>query len=502
MKYLFNKFSIDYLGEYRYTDFATRLKVSFIFHFSFWLIVSMVLIIFTTSYIHTISAPYYSFYWPIILPEIGLLCVFTAGIFFLVKGYFQVTSHLLIITSFACAWFVIWQDKGDSITRLDTLVIIVGLLNTTPFFVQKRIWVVLMYGAVNILSLVVFMFLIQSQLQLTKPTFIDVIVDTSIALIFSAIMGYKMVTIHKKSLDRANSEIGERIKAEAELKKYQEKLELIVKERTEELQATNEELQITNEELNDQKEELNVTLTRLKETQTQLIQTEKMASLGILTAGVAHEINNPLNFIMGGYHGLCDYFEERGEINNQEVQMMLHNIITGINRTSAIINGLNQFSRHNDKKDEDCDIPRIIENCLLMLQYQFKGRITVKNLIAHETIKIKGNVGKLHQVFLNILSNAAGAIEKEGEITIAAQKENNSLKIIISDTGIGISEENLKRVLDPFFTTKDPGKGTGLGLSVTYSILKDHNGDISISSIEGLGTTVTISLPVSASGIV
>lgn len=496
MKDIIEKLSFNYLREYSNADFATRQKATFIFHFSFWLIVSMVLIIISTSYIHTISVRYQAIYWPIILPEVGLLCIFVAGIFILVKGYFLVTSHLLIITSFACAWFVIWVDKSDIVARIDTLVIIVALLNTTPFFVQKRTWVVLLYGALNIISLVIFLLVIQHQILLAKAVVVDIIVDTSIALIFSAIMGYKMVSIHQKTLDKANTEIAERVKAETELKKYQEQLEKIVKERTEELQSANEELRLTNEELHDQKEELNVTLTRLKETQTQLIQTEKMATLGILTAGVAHEINNPLNFIMGGYQGLCDYFEENGEKDNPDVQMMLHNIITGINRSSMIIKGLNQFSRQNDRKDEDCDIPNIIENCLVMLQYQHKGRINIENHLAHEPMKIKGNVGKLHQVFLNILSNAVDAIEKEGAITIDAQKESNRIQIIISDTGVGISEENLKRVLDPFFTTKDPGKGTGLGLSVTYSILKDHMGDISISSGGGHGTTVRIWLPV------
>ncbi len=496
MKNFFKKLTFDYLKQYSNADFATRQKASFIFHFSFWLIVSMVLIIITTSYIHNIR--YQSVYWPIILPEIGLLFIFIAGIFLLVRGYFLVTSHLLIVTSFVCAWIVIWLDKSGSVSRLDTLVIIVALLNTTPFFVQKRTWVVLLYGALNIFSLVIFVLTIRTHFQLDKASLIDVIVDTSIALVFSAVMGYNMVRIHKKTLDKANSEIEERIKVETELKKYQEQLEQIVKDRTEELQAANEELRLTNEELNDQKEELNVTLVRLKETQTQLIQTEKMASLGILTAGVAHEINNPLNFIMGGYQGLCDYFEEKGEIQNQEVQMMLNNIITGINRSSTIIKGLNQFSRQNDKKDEECDIPQIIENCLLMLQYQIKGRINVENHMVHETLKIRGNAGKLHQVFLNILSNAVDAIEKQGGITIDGQKENDLIQIIISDTGSGISEENLKRVLDPFFTTKDPGKGTGLGLSVTYSIVKDHHGDISIHSREGHGTTVRILLPVNS----
>ena len=143
-------------------------------------------------------------------------------------------------------------------------------------------------------------------------------------------------------------------------------------------------------------------LHHLKETQSQLIHAEKMASIGILTAGVAHEINNPLNFIMGGYVDLEEYFTDMGD-PPEDVLFLLNSIKTGISRASTIVNGLNQFSRDQDTYDEVIDIHSIINNCLVMLQSQTKNRIEIHKNFSGKSSTLKGNVGKLHQVFINIL---------------------------------------------------------------------------------------------------
>ena len=279
-----------------------------------------------------------------------------------------------------------------------------------------------------------------------------------------------------------------------QLKLQKELLELKVRERTNDLENANTKLEEGQKEILQQSEELKATLNQLYQTQNQLIQSEKMASLGILSAGVAHEINNPLNYIMGAYEGLDDYFNETG-LTNTRIPILLNGIKTGIERVSEIVKGLNQFSRNNETLSEDCDIHSIINNCLVMLNNQLIERIKVTKNFFREEIRIEGNVGKLHQVFINVLSNSIQAIDKNGFISISTNKIGKNCIIEISDSGCGINTENLPKITDPFFTTKDPGKGTGLGLSITYSIIRDHKGIIEFYSELNKGTTVKITLP-------
>ncbi|MBK8808187.1 MAG: GAF domain-containing protein [Bacteroidales bacterium] len=294
-----------------------------------------------------------------------------------------------------------------------------------------------------------------------------------------------------------------------DLNNYKDNLELLVNERTEELEAANDELQTLNEELQTlneelsernnlvvkQKDKLETTLHNLKAVQTQLIQAEKMASLGILTSGVAHEINNPLNFIMGSYYGLINFFETTAPEYLNDITFYLDSLKTGVDRATAIVHGLNQFSRDNKNNDEDCDIHTIIDNCLVMLKSQYKDKMSIDKLYEIDNVIVKGNVGKLHQVFVNLLSNSIQAIDVNGNITIATKRGENSIIVTITDNGCGIDKENLNKIFDPFFTTKDPGKGTGLGLSISYNIIKELNGIIAFESELHEGTKVTLTIP-------
>ena len=287
---------------------------------------------------------------------------------------------------------------------------------------------------------------------------------------------------------RAGAEL-EHKKLYQSLDQQQKELESKVLERTKELNNKNKELELANKELG-------LTVSKLSETQNQLVQSEKMASLGILTAGVAHEINNPLNFILGGYTGLKNYFEASNNNPNENINLFLFSIYTGVERASKIIDGLNQFSRNTDSFDESCDIHKIIEDCLIILDIDIKNRIEVKKNYTNSKTIIHGNLGKLHQVFLNILNNSIQAIESKGEILIQTKHINSSIEIRITDSGYGVSEKNLSKILNPFFTTKQPGEGTGLGLSITFAIIKDHGGSIAFESKENKYTTVIVKLPI------
>ncbi len=281
-----------------------------------------------------------------------------------------------------------------------------------------------------------------------------------------------------------------------ELEKYKNNLELLVRERTDELGTTNEELKSSNEELTVQREELENALEKLKKSQDQLIQSEKMASLGILASGVAHEINNPLNFIQGGIHGIQTYIDENIPNHNEELKPLYEAIYTGVERAGNIITSLNHFSRQNNSTDDNCDINKIIENCLVILKNKLKLRIEIIKDFFDENIVLKGNEGRLHQAILNIISNAEQAIEGNGKIFITTKIIEKNITITIQDTGKGISNEIINKITDPFFTTKPAGQGTGLGLSITKKIIEQHNGTITFKSVNNSGALVTIYLPI------
>ena len=297
-------------------------------------------------------------------------------------------------------------------------------------------------------------------------------------------------------------EIEEREKIETELQHHRDNLEQLVKEKTMELEQNvselldlNEELLAKNDIINSQNTELLDTLQNLKEAQSKLIQAEKMASLGVLTAGIAHEINNPLNYIMGAYVALQTYYENNSPENPVFIDKMLRSINLGLKRSMAVVKGLSHYSRDTSDKEEECLVHEILDNCLVMLNNQLKNRVEVIKKYTPGQLIVKGNDGQLHQAFLNVLNNASQAIPEKGEIQVSTLKNETDVIIEVSDTGSGIAPAIINKITDPFFTTKEPGKGTGLGLSITYSIIKEHEGTIEFESKVGKGTTVKIILP-------
>ncbi len=289
-------------------------------------------------------------------------------------------------------------------------------------------------------------------------------------------------------------------------------LEVKVKERTEQLRQ--------------QKEELEGTLADLRRTQTTLIQQEKMASLGQLTAGIAHEINNPINFIASSLKALKLDFEDispllekiialpdsnpkegaLAEVNaisksidtpflKQEIEELLGSIERGTYRTQSIISSLRTFSRDRRESFIKADINEAIESTLIILGNKLKKRITVAKDFG-ELPSVKCQISKINQALLNIIDNAIQAIEGEGQIIIGTKQEGEKVLISIRDTGTGMDMETQKKIFEPFFTTKEVGKGTGLGMAISYSIIEDHNGKIHINSELGKGTEFVVELPI------
>ncbi|MEQ8904245.1 ATP-binding protein [Ekhidna sp.] len=272
----------------------------------------------------------------------------------------------------------------------------------------------------------------------------------------------------------------------SEIRSYQKQLELLNKDLENKVQDRTRELKEKNSELKEGYE-------KLKSTQQQLIRAEKMASLGILSAGIGHEINNPLNFIKHGAIALKEKLHESSDLEGYD--QYFNAIEEGVRRAVQIVNGLSHFSRTGDTMDETCNIHEVLQNSLTLLTNRFrKKKIEIKTqYLAHKST-VKGNEGKLHQVFTNIITNAEQAIEEEGIIEITTKNIDQSVCVQVSDSGVGMSKKEVEKMTDPFYTTKDPGEGTGLGLFITQMIIDEHKGMMDVESIKGEGTTFTITL--------
>ena len=297
-----------------------------------------------------------------------------------------------------------------------------------------------------------------------------------------------------------------------------------VRRRTAEAVKQKKGIEEKNEVLENQKEELQSMLENLKLTQSQLVQSEKMASLGQLAAGIAHEINNPVTFISAGVDSLGTNLEEVRQVLDiyhritpentreklkeveelkelidykqaiREINKLIDSIKTGTERTTQIVHGLRSFSRLDEDVLKIADIHEGLESTLILLRNKYKNRI--------EIVKEYGDIpqiecfpGQLNQVFMNILSNAIDAIEDEGKIALCTSLSKGFIQISIKDNGGGIPENIKAKIFDPFFTTKEVGEGTGLGLSISHGIIEKHQGSIKVISKRGKGSEFIILLP-------
>jgi PAS domain S-box-containing protein len=296
----------------------------------------------------------------------------------------------------------------------------------------------------------------------------------------------------------------------------------------------NEKIERKNLKLYNQKKEIRKTLQELKQTQEQLVQAEKMASLGVLVAGIAHELNNPVNYMSTSCEGLVIIFEDLvhilqkyEEIDSQNVtqkikeinqlkhrldyqnlitdaQNLIENINSGAMQTAEIVRGLRTFSRLEGDDLEDVNLHEVLDMSLVMLLNEYKYVCEVCKDYG-EPIVIKALSGKLNQVFVNILANAIDAIKARQDsnkkeiwlkTSILTDLNPQMAVVEISDTGVGIPEAIKNRIFEPFFTTKEVGKGTGLGLAISIGIIEKFGGKIEVSSVPNEGTKFLIYLPI------
>ena len=304
-----------------------------------------------------------------------------------------------------------------------------------------------------------------------------------------------------------------RNKFESELVELNQTLEDHVERRTEKINSQMLELQNADKTIVD--------------TQAKLRQSEKLASLGQLSAGIAHEINNPIAFVHSNLKSLSEYvdvyqqllllfrnsrnvsdskladlmaeiqkIEEEEDIDfiSSDINSLIGDTLDGTLRVKDIVKGLQEFSHINGDTKSPCDLIRCLDTTLKIVKNDLKDCCTVVTDF-ETTSMVLGNQGEISQVLLNLIVNAGQAVCSEGKITIATLYSDGMVQMSIKDNGTGIDQKNIDRIFDPFFTTKDVGVGTGLGLSISYGIIQDHGGTITVESEVGKGSTFTISLP-------
>ncbi|MCU0437108.1 MAG: PAS domain S-box protein [Raineya sp.] len=329
------------------------------------------------------------------------------------------------------------------------------------------------------------------------------------------------------------SDITERKKAFERIKKSEEEMRLLAEaqlEANERLMMAEMNLKKTLEQEQQQKAELDKLVGQLKDTQIQLVHNEKMASLGQLTAGIAHEINNPINFVYNGIDTLKISLDDLMEIVNkyneldtangnkeeiieeakqlkddldfeeltQDIEHLVSDIKKGAVRTMEIVKGLRVFSRLDEEERKMANIKDCLDSTIILLNNKIKGRVELKKYYDESMPDILCYPGQLNQVFMNIINNAIQAVpeeRKDGVIEIYTENLQENIVIRIKDNGTGMSEQVKRRIFEPFFTTKAVGVGTGLGLSITFGIIEKHNGNIFVNSEEGRGTEFVIQLP-------
>ncbi|HVK82689.1 MAG TPA: ATP-binding protein [Kofleriaceae bacterium] len=249
--------------------------------------------------------------------------------------------------------------------------------------------------------------------------------------------------------------------------------------------------------------ELAEALDKLTRAQKQLVQSEKLASIGQLVAGIAHEINNPVNAIVNTVGPLEEAINDidsadasaRSEAA-KDVRDMVRVVQRGAQRTKAIVTALHNYSRTDDESVVDFDVDRSIDDSLELLRHLLKQNITVDKKFGAPG-RLRGHAGQINQVFMNLLTNAAQALagRDQARITIETSGDAEDVTVTIADNGPGIPAEVLPRIWDPFFTTKDVGEGTGLGLSIVHELVHRHGGTITADTKLGEGTTFTVKLP-------
>ncbi len=454
---------------------------------------------------------------------IGYLGIQKQGLF---KGWMQGGFYILLLAHILHFTILIrFQGQGIGIAteRLESIVLFLGYLTLAlsqikpkiqPKLILLLISILLLPGILTIIMistelknrLLVFTYEKVSQegvlntiFELKKTLYLiaglGVVLASFIGYIFSTRIINPLARLVQGAKEVGKGELSSRIdvKTKDELGELADEFNQMtasLQEKTSKLEQTNKKLVLVNQELVEKGREL--------------VQASKMASIGQLAGGVAHEINNPLASMLG-WAQLGQEMIEKKKAKAEEkeclntIKRYLQTIVHGVRRCRVVTESLLKISRQMDLSETVLvDINQVIEDTFVLIQYQTRFRnIEIKKIFASDLPKLKVNLGQLQQVFSDLISNAALAMPKGGKLSIiTSNKDGKFAEVKIIDTGCGIPGEHLDKVFDPFFTTRKTGQGMGLGLSVAYGIIKQHGGIIEVESKEGFGSTFTVRLPV------
>lgn len=459
----------------------------------------------------------------------GIFAIIFINNFLHVKHYTPVLYKILVVFIVLYCGILALSFTGNYVQSTMIMQLVVTILAIIVYITAVRISlkgyrpakIFLIAWTIFIAAVVVFVLRNANVLPYNNFTYYAMQIGSAIEVVLLSIALADKINLFRKEKEESQAQALLALQENERIVREQNViLEKKVNERTFELKVANDEL--------------SKAMTELKEAEAQLVESEKMASLGQLTAGIAHEINNPINFVtsnvkplnrdvlmlietVAAIEGMAlsddTSAEKKQKIDNykseidfdylkEEIEQLLHGIGEGASRTSEIVKGLRIFSRLDEDDLKKADINEGLESTLIITNNLLNNKIKIKKEYGNIPL-IECYPGKLNQVFLNMISNAIYAIKKRfddvdgGLLTISTSSDvaSNQIIIKIADNGTGMDELTRKRLFEPFFTTKDVGEGTGLGLSIAYNTINKHNGQIIVNSEIGVGTEFILKLP-------
>jgi signal transduction histidine kinase len=457
----------------------------------------------------------------------GIFAILFIKNFLQVKSFAPVLNKILVVFIYVYAAIIAISFTGKYRASTGIMQLVVTILAIIVYVTAVKISlknyrpakIFLAAWTIFIAAVVIFVMRNQGALPYNWFTYYAMQIGSAIEVVLLSIALADRINIFRKEKEESQAQVVQALQENERIIREQNvMLEAKVTERTHELKVVNEDL--------------SKAMVELKEAETQLVESEKMASLGQLTAGIAHEINNPINFVTSNVKPLnrdvmilLDTVEHMEKIMMDdnpiadkkkmvaqfktdidydylkiEIDQLLHGIGEGATRTAEIVKGLRVFSRLDEDDLKKADLNEGLDSTLIITNNLLGPNLKIEKHYANLPV-VECYAGKLNQVFLNIISNAIYAIKKKfvdrpgGLLKIITSSDEQNVYIKFIDNGIGMDENTKRRLFEPFFTTKDVGEGTGLGMSIAYNTMVKHNGQIQVNTEIGIGTEFILILP-------
>ena len=448
------------LRRYEESDPAIRMRAKL-----FFLIYLMILVILPVaitysawSHLHN-PALGYRLNLLILIPETLALLPLAIVFILLLRGRFSLSAHLLLVFLFLVTWFVMLLDRSGELSRLDTIVFVLGILTLTPLAVVRHKKIILLYGGINLAAFLLFMLHVRPQLQMPFHRYMEYVLDNAVAIVFITLTAFAVFLINQRALEQMKNELAERRRQEDETKRLQ----------------------------------------------AQLVHALKMESVGRLAGGVAHDFNNLLTMVMGNTSLALAKLDA-----GSPAAARLKDVMRAAESAASLTRQLLAFSRREAIEPRPLDLNRLIIKITGLLERLLGSDVKPVLKLGAAIGPIMADPSQVEQIVVNLAINARDAMPGGGTLTIETRnqridsppaltspvlKPGDYVALSVTDTGIGIPENDLPRIFDPFFTTKPVGQGTGLGLASVYGAVQQNGGAIAVSSAPGRGTVMTVYFP-------